>query len=1063
MKLVAAFLAVCIAWTARADVRVPAVFSDGMVLQRDTTVPVWGWARPGERVNVRGSWDASTTVSAVAENDGRWRVDLPTAGAGGPWTLTISGDTSITIRDVLLGEVWLASGQSNMEWPVSASADPNGVVASAVHDDIRMFDVKNTVSLHPRLDVEGRWVHAKGEQVRSRSAVAYHFAATLREKLNVPVGVINADWGGTRVEAWMAREQLQGDPRYQTELENIAAMANPISRAAMPSGEEAWWAGLDAVGPNPLGKAWKEPGFDASSWKAMKLPATFEGELAGFDGIVAFIREVELPEGWANAEARIELGPIDDRDETFINGTLVGATRSDGLWHKHRVYSVPKGVLRAGRNVIAVRVYDTGGPGGINGKAEAMRLRADGLEDVPLSGEWRYRVGPRADQLPPMRQPFTPGPNTAGALYDGMIAPLIPMRLAGVIWYQGESNIGLLGYDKLFAAMIERWRADFANPSLPFLYVQIAPYGYRNDKGEAAELRWEQAKVASQMPNTGMVCTLDVGDPGDIHPRNKKTVGERLAMLAMGVAYFDSASRLFPEWNGMSVRGNTATLTFANTERLVTNDRDVYVWAAGSDRKFSLVRAAVEGNRLIVEHPGIHAVRYAWDDSAEATLWNHAQLPIPPFRTDDWPLGTWTLDDESFMRPLRSQEPGFEPLFNGRDLEGWVRVNVSEDTFTVGKDEDGNPVIRCTGVPTGLLRTEKVYENYVLELEYRHLRPGGNSGVFVHSDPLPALGGPFALAIEVQIMDGAEGNGYTSDGDIFHIWGASMIPENGRGGKARAFPTERRSNPAPRWNHYRITCNNGDISLAVNGKVVSRGRQCTPQRGHIVLEFRNIRLKLLPGPEPAPIDPGLDGFVPLYNGVDLREWDVKPVHEGHWTPRDWVLAFDGQGDDLWTKKSYRDFVLMVDWRWTQPPKPAKLPVILPDGTEQKDADGKLVLREVPEAGDSGIYLRGSSKSQVNMWCWPIGSGEVYGYRTDPSMPPEVRKGVTPREAADNPIGQWNRFIITMKGDRLTVNLNGKTVIENAQLPGVAREGPIALQKHDSPVEFANILIKELKE
>jgi sialate O-acetylesterase len=1072
MKLLLAILAAGIAaGAALADVRVPAIFSDGMVLQREATVPVWGWARPGEAVTVRGSWNKDANANTTAGDDGRWRVDLPTGPAGGSWTLTIAGDTTISVRDVLLGEVWLASGQSNMEWPVSMSAAPDEVVASATRPGIRMFDVKNTASLHPRSDVEGRWTQARGEQVRSLSAVGYHFAASLQGRLDVPIGIINADWGGTRIEAWMPRELLAQSPRYSEELQNIALAADPVSRAKLASGEEAWWAALDTVGPNPLGPGWREPGFDSSSWKTMTLPATFAGELAGFDGIVYFLREVDLPDGWAGADATIELGPIDDRDETFINGVLVGGTRADGQWNKPRVYGVPKGVLRAGRNTVGVRVYDTAGPGGINGPASSLRLRAEGLPDVPLAGEWRYKPGPTAAQLPPVRRPFTPDSNTLGALYDGMVHPLVPMRLAGVIWYQGESNIGVPGYGPLFMQLIDRWRTDFASPQLPFLFVQIAPYGYRNDRGEAAALREAQHWVARSMPRTGMVCTLDIGDPADIHPRDKKTVGDRLATLAMGSAYGDpQAAAQFPAWHALRARGSTATLTFTNAQGLTSRGGKVHVWASGLDRRFSLVEARIEGETLVVEHPSIAAVRYAWDDSAEATLWNGAGMPIPPFRTDDWPMGAFTFDDESFIRPLRSQEPGFAPLFNGKDLDGWVRVNVADDTFTFKPDESGAGVIHCTGVPTGLLRTTKVYENYELELEYRHLRAGGNAGVFVHADPLPALGGPFARAVEVQVMDGNEGPGYTSDGDIFHIWGATMTPENSRGGRSRAFPTERRANPAPRWNHYRIVCNNGDISLAVNGKVVSRGRGCSPRRGHIMLEaegspidFRNIRLRELPGPSPAPADPALDGFVPLYNGVDLREWDVKPIHKGHWTPSDWVLSADGHGDDLWTKKSYRDFVLIADWRWTQAPKPTALPVVLPDGTEQKDPSGKPVLREVPDAGDSGIYLRGSSKNQVNMWCWPIGSGEVYGYRTDSKMPAEVRRAVTPSQVADNPIGQWNRFIITMKGDRLTVNLNGKTVIENAQLPGIAREGPIALQKHDSPVEFANILIKELPE
>jgi hypothetical protein len=206
-----------------------------------------------------------------------------------------------------------------------------------------------------------------------------------------------------------------------------------------------------------------------------------------------------------------------------------------------------------------------------------------------------------------------------------------------------------------------------------------------------------------------------------------------------------------------------------------------------------------------------------------------------------------------------------------------------------------------------------------------------------------------------------------------------------------------------------------------------------------------------------------DGFVPLYNGTDLREWDAKPEHQGHWNPRDWTLTFDGQGADLWTKKSYKDFILTADWRWTAPPTPAQRPVILPDGAEQKDAQGKTVTKEVMDAGDSGIYLRGSSKNQVNLWCWPIGSGEIYGHRTDPAASPQLRAAATPKQPADKPPGQWNRIVITMKGDRVTIILNDTMVIDNAQLPGIAREGPIAFQKHDSPIEFANVLIKELKD
>jgi hypothetical protein len=274
------------------------------------------------------------------------------------------------------------------------------------------------------------------------------------------------------------------------------------------------------------------------------------------------------------------------------------------------------------------------------------------------------------------------------------------------------------------------------------------------------------------------------------------------------------------------------------------------------------------------------------------------------------------------------------------------------------------------------------------------------------------------------------------------------------------------------WNHYRVVALQGEITLAVNGEVVTRGRACRPRKGYICLEaegspveFRRIRIAELPmrgsGAPPEESAAVAESFTTLYTGIDFAGWQHGPDHAGHWRAEDWRLTFDGAGPDLWTERSYRDFVLMCDWRWTAPPAPAARPVIAASGDEQTDAAGAAVTMVVPDAGDSGIYLRGSSKSQVNIWCWPVGSGEVYGYRTDREMPADVRAAVTPREAADAPIGQWNRFVITMKGDRLTVVLNGHTVIENAKLPGVPAEGPIALQSHGSPIEFANLFIRAL--
>ena len=414
-----------------------------------------------------------------------------------------------------------------------------------------------------------------------------------------------------------------------------------------------------------------------------------------------------------------------------------------------------------------------------------------------------------------------------------------------------------------------------------------------------------------------------------------------------------------------------------------------------------------------------------------------------------------------------ADQAGFKPLFDGETLNGWVNVNCAPSTWSV---RDG--MLHCTGKPIGELRTDRMYQNFVLELEWQHLKPKGNAGVFVWADAITAPGQPFHRAVEVQVLDGREGPGYTSDGDIFPIHGATLKPDNGRGGM-RAFPTEKRSKPSPEWNHYRITCNDGAIKLEVNGKQVTSGSQSSLRKGYICLEsegspvnFRNLRIKELPETpltedQIADID---EGFVSLYNGVDLTGWQVHDGLVGHWKPSDWRLVYDGQatGEDknLWTAKSFTDFELIVDWRWNgEYKRTIKRPVVLPNGDHELNDDGTEKRIDVPVA-DSGIYLRGTPRAQINIWQWPIGSGELWSVRNDKSLPPDFRAAATPNIHADNPVGKWNRFHITLLGDRVTVHLNGKLVIEDCPIPNIPPAGPIALQHHGDPIEFANIFVKE---
>jgi len=413
---------------------------------------------------------------------------------------------------------------------------------------------------------------------------------------------------------------------------------------------------------------------------------------------------------------------------------------------------------------------------------------------------------------------------------------------------------------------------------------------------------------------------------------------------------------------------------------------------------------------------------------------------------------------------LNAQE-GFVPLFNGNNLDGWVNVNGAPETYTV---KDG--MIVCSGIPNGVLRTTKQYENYILEMEYRHTKEGGNAGLFIHSNALPPVpGNPFTRSIEIQVMDG---NG----GDVFAIQGATMTPDkpHQRGGM-RSNPSEDRTNPPGQWNHYRVESRNGMVSLAVNGEVVTRGYHANPRKGYICLEsegseihFRNIRIRELPGSNPPPdvIATESQGFRQLYNGNDLREWKVPPGSKGHWIAKGHILDYDGKSEaedkNLWTREEFGNFILIVDWRQTLEPEIDNVPIILPDGSYAVDEQGEQLRIPVMDAGDSGIYLRGSSKSQINIWNWPIGSGEIWGYRLDESMPPSVRREATPILNADNRrLGQWNRFEITVIDDWVTVVLNGKTVIREAQLPGLPERGPIGLQNHGDPIQFANIYIREI--
>lgn len=416
-------------------------------------------------------------------------------------------------------------------------------------------------------------------------------------------------------------------------------------------------------------------------------------------------------------------------------------------------------------------------------------------------------------------------------------------------------------------------------------------------------------------------------------------------------------------------------------------------------------------------------------------------------------------------------DESWQPLFNGRDLTGWTAVNGAADTWFV---RDGRLV--TSGKPTGFLRTDAMFDDFDLELEWRLTDAGGNSGVFVFADGLPQIGAPYPEAIELQILDGDQGS-------IFGIRGATIEPltrPDKKGNAPRARAEEDRQRPVGQWNQYALSARGGLLELAVNGKVVTRARSPERLKGYLALqaeghkvEFRNLRIRpLTPASQPARayVARSADGFRNLMDGVSLAGWfeGDRSGHEsqtpGRWSMRDGVVSLVPQHKsrgNLWIKAEYGNLVLIADWRLPSKPVDRPLPVFTPDGMYTLDAAGKPLRRPIPDAGDSGIYLRGNDRSQVNIWCQPVGSGDINDYHKDAKLSEAMRKACMPSEHADAPLGQWNRFIITVEGDRVSVELNGHPVIHAAQLPGMPDRGRIALQDHGDAVEFRNLLLKPL--
>ncbi len=628
------------------DVKVNSLFVDNAVLQRDRPIPVFGTGLPGKAIEVKL---AGAVQKTAVDASGRWLVKFPARKAGAPLEIAVNGET--VARNVAMGEVWIASGQSNMEWPMAAT-NQMALAQPLANADIRCLTVTKSSVQQSASDFTGTgWVLGSAGTIGSFSAVGYWFAQRLQRELGVPVGIIHTSWGGTPAESWTSQSVLKDLPSYadrykeyerylgtdfQTAQAEYQKKLADYNKARLDSGNEGERNG------------WHTAGFSDSGWKSASLPGTVEGIVGrAIDGAFWFRTTVNVSASEAGASAELTLGAIDDFDVTYINGQQVGKTGEEvpNHWQHPRKYPVPAGVLKAGENVIAVRVYDWSGGGGLTGPAESLVLSIGGRK-ISLARDWKFMLEREINPIPAPAQPFGPGnPWAPASLYNGMIAPLVPYGVRGAIWYQGESNADrAFQYRSLFRSMIEDWRNRFGQGDFPFLFVQLANYQSRSatpTESGWAELREAQA-MALSLKNTGMATAIDIGDSKDIHPRNKRDVGYRLAGVALAQTYRKKLEYYGPMFSKMEAKTGSITLRFSHAAGLRTVDGKApkSFSIAGADRKFYWADATIQDNAIVLRSssvPNPVSARYAWDMDPEVNLVNASGLPAFPFRTDNWP------------------------------------------------------------------------------------------------------------------------------------------------------------------------------------------------------------------------------------------------------------------------------------------------------------------------------------------------------------------------------------------------------------------------------------------
>jgi len=635
-KIIAAiFFSFVIMQTITAQVRLPRLIRDSMILQRDSKINFWGWASKNEKIRIKFN---GKNFKTTATSDGKWSFQLPPMKAGGPYAMNIDASNHLVITDILIGDVWLCSGQSNMVHQLKLhSVRYADEIASANYPEIRHFWIPTMTDLNgPHDDLPtGYWKSANPEDVPEFSAVAYFFARKIYQKYHVPIGLINASVGGTPIEAWTSEEGLKEFANIDATIQknkDTLYVNNITIKLPIDSAKKETDLGMIS--------SWYDPAYIPKEWRTINIPGYWEDQgVKDLDGVVWYRREIDVPESMTNIPAKVFLGRIRDADFLYINGKMVGNT---AYQYPQRRYQIPANVLKPGKNIFVVRVINNSGRGGF--VPDKPYCLIAGNDTLDLKGYWQYKVG----------DVFLPGSDSANnfslenqptALYNAMVAPMTNYTIKGFLWYQGEANSSRAKeYTTLQPALITDWRNKWKEGSIPFLFVQLPNFmevDYLPSESQWAELREAQLKSLS-VPNTGMAVAIDLGEWNDIHPDRKKEVGERLALAAEKIAYGEKDIVYSgPVYHSSTIDGNKVIVSFTNTgSGLITNDgEELSQFAiAGADKKFVWAKAKIEGDKVVVWNDNIPDplfVRYAWADNPDnPNLYNKEGLPASPFRTD---------------------------------------------------------------------------------------------------------------------------------------------------------------------------------------------------------------------------------------------------------------------------------------------------------------------------------------------------------------------------------------------------------------------------------------------